>query len=75
MVPPVGTLDYPPLTLGGRPAVKLSTEWRSYLTELERQSMAALERLSEQVEALQQRVEQQASQRPCGGKSSGFPGK
>ena len=73
MVLPTGTLDYLPWTVRDRPAVKLSREGGSCMTELERQLTAALERLSaqcemelrrhsEQVEALQQRVEQQAAQ-------------
>ena len=73
VVLPAGTLDYPPWTVGGWPAVKLPSELGHCMTELERQLMTALralsaqyqaeqQRHSEQVEALQQRVKQQAAQ-------------
>ena len=71
--PPGGALADPPWTVGGLPALKLSNEGGSSMTELEGQQTAALERLSaqfemeqrrhgEQVEALQQRVERLTGQ-------------
>ena len=68
VVLPLGALDDSPWSVGGRPALKLSSEGGSCMTELEGQSTAALERLcahfelgqrrqGEQIEALQQRIE------------------
>ena len=46
VVLPDGTLDDPPWTVGGRPALKLSSEGGSCMTGLERQLMTALRTLS-----------------------------
>ena len=48
VVLPDGTLDDPPWTVRGRPALKLSSERGSCMTELERQLMTALRTLSAQ---------------------------
>ena len=56
VVLPQGTLEYPPWTVDGRPAVRLSSEWRSSMTELERRLTDALSALAKQYEREQRRA-------------------
>ena len=50
VVLPADSLSNPPWTVGGRPALKLSSELESYMTALERQMTRALRELSAQYE-------------------------
>ena len=68
VVLPDGTLDDPPWTVGGGPALKLSSEGGSCMTELERQLMTALRTLS--AESGTQRRQHAEQQRHVQGRRS-----